>query len=52
MVERKNSRGEIVMVEEEFEEEVVINTKTGEEVRKRDKPITVAQSAAVKNFVD
>lgn len=52
MVERKNSRGEIVMVEEEFEEEVVINTKTGEEVRKRDKPITVAQSSAVKNFVD
>lgn len=38
MVERKNSQGEIMLVEEEIEEEVVIDKKTGEVIRKREKP--------------
>ena len=44
MIERLNSRGELVVEEVEVEEEVVINSKTGEEVRKRDKPQTTTQS--------
>jgi adenylate kinase family enzyme len=52
MVERMNSRGEMVTEEIEVEEEVIINSKTGEEVRKRDKPQIITQSQNVKTFLD
>ena len=38
LIERQNTKGEWVTEEIEVDEEVVINTKTGEEVRKREKP--------------
>lgn len=40
-VERQNSKGEWVMEEIEVEEEVIVNSKTGEELRKREKPVTI-----------
>ena len=47
-----NSKGEMISEEVEVEEEVVINTKTGEEVRKRDKPQQIQQSSDVKSFME
>lgn len=51
-MERKNSKGEWVYEELEVEEEIVINSKTGEEIRKRDKPKVLTQSQGVRDFMD
>ena len=53
IIQRQNSNGQWVDEEVEVEEEVVINTKTGQELRKRDKPApNVQQSASTKAFMD
>ena len=38
VIQRKNSKGEIESLEVEVEEEVVIDKKTGQEIRSREKP--------------
>lgn len=42
IVERMNSKGEMVQEEIEVDEEIVINTLTGEEVRKREKEVMIS----------
>ena len=53
VIERKNSKGDWVFEEVEVEEEVVIDVKTGLEIRKRNKPQPqTQQSQGIKNFMD